>query len=596
MPEASYEAASRSRFRPAGAADVADDEPKLRLLLAAFGAVFVLIALNLIWLQVVDAPNLARRAEDRRTNVVVLNAKRGTIYDRNGNVLAISVDCKDVVCDPTVLQKTVKDENGKTSKTSDGAAEDIADVLVEVLAGNRDTYLEALKRENTRYAYLARRVDVSQADAIEQKLEERGLSGVYYETDTKRVYPYGTTAAQILGYVNQDGAALSGLEYYYDDILKGEDGQRVYEASGNGMPIAGGVSDTIAARNGTDIVLSIDIDLQDECEKIISEAAKTYEAESGSVMVTNPKTGEVYAAASTPLPDFSNIADASSLNLKLVTDSYEPGSVFKVLTTAIGIEDGLLGKDSTFTIPAEILVGDSYVHDDDGRDYELDMSVDYALAQSSNVAMAYYVQNIIGAKRFADGVEKFGIGQKTGIDFPGEATGIVKSYNDYDGSTAGSMAFGQGLAIPLVQIVRAYGAVANDGVPTTPHFLVSKAGEEVEWPAGERIVSKKTADEETNMMRSVMLDGSGALGQVEGYDIAGKTGTGEQADEQGGYKENHFVASLCGFANADDPEVLVYAGLNGIPYLAAVSAANVFHDVMQQSVTILGVAPAATSN
>ena len=150
MPEASYEAASRSRFRPAGAADVADDEPKLRLLLAAFGAVFVLIALNLIWLQVVDAPNLARRAEDRRTNVVVLNAKRGTIYDRNGNVLAISVDCKDVVCDPTVLQKTVKDENGKTSKTSDGAAEDIADVLVEVLAGDRDTYLEALKRENTR--------------------------------------------------------------------------------------------------------------------------------------------------------------------------------------------------------------------------------------------------------------------------------------------------------------------------------------------------------------------------------------------------------------------------------------------------------------
>ena len=145
MPEASYEAASRSRFRPAGAADVTDDEPKLRLLLAAFGAVFVLIALNLIWLQVVDAPNLARRAEDRRTNVVVLNAKRGTIYDRNGNVLAISVDCKDVVCDPTVLQKTTKDENGKTTKTSDGAAEDIADVLVEVLAGDRDTYLAALK-------------------------------------------------------------------------------------------------------------------------------------------------------------------------------------------------------------------------------------------------------------------------------------------------------------------------------------------------------------------------------------------------------------------------------------------------------------------
>ena len=266
-----------------------------------------------------------------------------------------------------------------------------------------------------------------------------------------------------------------------------------------------------------------------------------------------------------------------------------------MITTSIGIEDGLISKDTTFNIPAEILVGDSYVHDDDGRDYAMDMSVEYATAQSSNVAMAYYVQNIIGAERFSEGVEKFGIGQLTGIDFPGEASGIVRSYADYDGSTAGSMAFGQGLAIPLVQIVRAYGAVANDGVPNTPHFLLSKGGEEVEWPSGERIVSKATADEETDMMRAVMTDGSGENGQVEGYDIAGKTGTGEQADESGGYKENHYVASLCGFANADDPDVLVYVGLNGVPHLAAVSAANVFHDVMQQSVTILGVAPAATS-
>lgn len=566
----------------------------MRILIALAAAAFVIVFLRLVYIQVVDGPRLAKRAEDRRTNVVTLNAKRGTIYDRNGNVLAISVDCKDIVCDPTTVMKTVKNEKGKTSQTTDGAADDIADVLVEVLGGDRDTYLEALTRTGTRYAYLSKRVDVSKADQVAQELSDKGLSGVYYESNTKRVYPYGTTCAQILGYVNQDGAALSGLEYYYDDVLKGSDGQRVYEASRNGTPIAGGVSDTIAARNGTDIVLSIDIDLQEECESIISEGAKTYEAESGSVMVTDPKTGEVYAAASTPLPDFSNLADASALNLKLVSDSFEPGSVFKVLTTSIGLETGTLTKDTTFNIPAEVLVGDDVVHDDDNRDYSEDMTVEQALAKSSNVAMAYYVQNVIGSKNFADGVQKFGIGQKTGIDFPGEAAGIVRGYDDYDGSTAGSMAFGQSLAIPLVQIVRAFGAVANDGVPTTPHFLVSKGGDEVDWPAGERIISKQTADTETEMMRTVMTDGTGVNGAIGGYDIAGKTGTGEQADENGGYKEAHFVASLCGFANAEDPQVLVYVGLNGIPYLASDSAANVFRDVMEQSVTILGIAPSAS--
>lgn len=566
----------------------------MRILIALAAAAFVIVFLRLVYIQVVDGPRLAKRAEDRRTNVVTLNAKRGTIYDRNGNVLAISVDCKDIVCDPTTVMKTVKNEKGKTSQTTDGAADDIADVLVEVLGGDRDTYLEALTRTGTRYAYLSKRVDVSKADQVAQELSDKGLSGVYYESNTKRVYPYGTTCAQILGYVNQDGAALSGLEYYYDDVLKGSDGQRVYEASRNGTPIAGGVSDTIAARNGTDIVLSIDIDLQEECESIISEGAKTYEAESGSVMVTDPKTGEVYAAASTPLPDFSNLADASALNLKLVSDSFEPGSVFKVLTTSIGLETGTLTKDTTFNIPAEVLVGDDVVHDDDNRDYSEDMTVEQALAKSSNVAMAYYVQNVIGSKNFADGVQKFGIGQKTGIDFPGEAAGIVRGYDDYDGSTAGSMAFGQSLAIPLVQIVRAFGAVANDGVPTTPHFLVSKGGDEADWPVGERIISKQTADTETEMMRAVMTDGTGVNGAIGGYDIAGKTGTGEQADENGGYKEAHFVASLCGFANAEDPQVLVYVGLNGIPYLASDSAANVFRDVMEQSVTILGIAPSAS--
>ena len=244
-------------------------------------------------------------------------------------------------------------------------------------------------------------------------------------------------------------------------------------------------------------------------------------------------------------------------------------------------------------MPARYTLGDNYVQDDDGRDYAEDMTVRYMLQHSSNPAMALLANEVIGPKRFAEGVEKFCIGQKTGIDFPGETTGIVKSYDEYDGTTAGYMAFGQSVAIPMIQIIRAFAAVGNQGTLTTPHFLIAKAGEKVDWPSGGQAISAEACEQEIDAMRAVMTDGTGKNGAVEGYDIAGKTGTGEQAkDGSDGYEGYYYVASLCGFANADDPEVLVYAGLNGTSHLALGSAAHVFHDVMQQSVAILGIAPA----
>ncbi len=575
--EASYDEASRRRreirnsrqgsfFGPEGSPDV------LRII---FCAVAAIVAARLIWLQVIDAPNLKSKADSSHTNSVVIHAKRGTIYDRNGNVLAMSVDCKDIVADP----QQVEDVSA------------MADILVEVLGGEKESYEEKLSRDS-RYALLASQVDDSVADELKSRLSEEDMIGIYYNSDTKRVYPYGTSCAQLLGYVNSEGTALSGLEYYYDDILTGTDGTKVYEAGAGGSPMASGVSYVEDAKDGTDIVLSIDIDLQQECEQIITKAIETYGSDSGSIMVADPKTGEIFAACSTPMPDFSNLTDASSLNLKLVTDSYEPGSVFKILTTSIGIEAGLFTPEGVYTIPVSVKVGDDYVYDtDDARDYTMDMTVREMLRRSSNVAMSTLAQDVIGATTFSEGVDRFGIGHTTGIDFPGEAAGIVRPLAKYDGSTLGSMSFGQGLAIPMVQIVRAFAAVANDGVPNTPHFLVSKGGETVDWPSGDRIISKETADEVTDMMRTVMQEGTGTNGQVDGYDIAGKTGTGEQASSEG-YEEYNFVASLCGFANADDPEVLVYAGLNGTAHLASASAANVFHDVMQKAIMTLGIAPA----
>ncbi len=574
--EASYDEASRSRrqIRNASSGRFFGPEGNPERIFVVLGAFALFVCLRLIWLQVVDAGNLSTKAAESHTNTVAIHAKRGTIYDRNGNVLAMSVDCKDIVADPQQVDDVTA----------------MAKILVEVLGGDQATYEEKLSRDS-RYALLASQVDDSVADELKSRLAEKDMIGIYYNSNTKRVYPYGSSCAQLIGYVNSDGTALSGLEYYYNETLTGTDGTKIYEAGAGGSPMASGASYVEEAKDGTDIVLSIDIDLQQEVEQIITDAIETYGSNSGSVMVTNPKTGEIYAACSTPMPDFSNITDVSSLNLKLVTDSYEPGSVFKILTTSIGIENGLFTPESVYTIPVSVKVGDDYVYDtDDARDYTMDMTVREMLRRSSNVAMSTLAQDVIGATTFAAGVDKFGIGHTTGIDFPGEAAGIVRPLSKYDGSTLGSMSFGQGLAIPMVQIVRAFAAVANDGVPNTPHFLVSKGGEEVSWPAGEQIISKETADQVTDMMRTVMQEGTGTNGQVEGYDIAGKTGTGEQASSEG-YEEYNFVASLCGFANADNPEVLVYTGLNGTAHLASASAANVFHDVMQKAVTTLGIAP-----
>lgn len=544
-----------------------------RVFLGALGVV----SARLAWLQLIDGPSLASAAESQRTNTATLHAKRGTIYDRNGNILAMSVECETVYANP----QAVTDPSG------------VADLLVEHLGGEKSDYMDLLTQDTT-FVYLKQKVDQEVADELSAALVKADLTGVYFLSDTKRVYPYGTVGAQVIGYVGTEGAGLSGLELYYDDVLTGTDGEMILETGVDGTPIAGGVSQVTEAKDGTDLMISIDIDLQTACEEIIAESVEHYEAESGSVMVTDPRTGEILAACSTPMPDFSNLTDVSSLNLRLVTDAYEPGSVFKVITSSIGLDLGLYSPDTVYTVPGRYKVGDDYVTDYGDEDFTPeDMSVTYMLVHSSNPGMALLVQEVIGAERFAEGVERFGIGQLTGIDFPGETPGLVKTYDEYDGATAGSMAFGQALSIPMVQIVRAFGAVANDGVPTTPHFLVYRGEEEVEWPVGEQVINKETADTETEMMRQVMLEGTGMGGQVEGYDFAGKTGTGEQASAEGGYQANHYTSSLCGFANADSPDVLVYAGLNGTYLHADQSSVKIFQRVAEQAVSIMGVSPSS---
>ena len=573
--EASYDGASRARMEGMGLTD-SGYVLRSRIILGLFLLVIVAIVARLAYLQVVSGDDLSTRAEGQRTNQATLYAHRGTIYDRNGNVLAMSVDCYTLYCNPTEVQ----DPSG------------VAAILEKHLGGERQDYMETLML-NTTFAYIQRQVDKDIAENIRTELNEGEYTGVYFLDDTKRVYPYGDVGGQVIGLVDIDGNGQSGLELYYDDILKGEDGSLVMEMGLGGDPIAGGVSQTIPAKDGTDITISLDIDLQRIAEQVIDEAQETYQADSGSVMMVDPTTGEILVCCSTPLATITDRStlDVNGLALKLVTDSFEPGSVFKVITLGIGLDAGLFTTSTGYNVPSSVRVGDDYVYDFDSRMQDEYMTVREILSRSSNTGTALIAQDVIGSDLFAEGVDRFGIGHLTGIDYPGETVGLVKTRDEYDGATTGAMSFGQGVAIPMIQIVRAYAAVANDGVALTPHFLLSAAGEQQDWGEGVRVISSETADSLIDIMRTVVEEGTGTDAQLEGYDVVGKTGTGEQAGtNEEGYIEYHYVSSFCGFLNADDPEILLYVGLNGTPYSSHASA-GLFSTIMADATARLGIIP-----
>ena len=536
---------------------------------------FALVVVRLVWLQVIEAPSLSAMADSEHTSDVTISARRGTIYDRNGNVLATSVDCTTLYCNPR--------EVGDKSRA--------ASILATALGGSEGDYYDTLSKDTT-FAYLKRQADTDAANSATSALSDAGITGVYTIGDVKRVYPNGATGGQVLGFIGTDGHGLSGLELYYDDVLAGTDGTMIMERGADGTPVAGGAYEIHDATDGQDIIVSLDLNVQRVAEEQLMQAVSKAAAKSGNVMVTDPQTGEILAACSTPLFDPTDASTLTNEALKLqnVSDSFEPGSTFKVLTMAIGYDAGVISPSSTFTVPAKVKVGDSYVGDDDGRSYTMDMTPAEIMRRSSNAGAAM-VGMAIGADAFSEGIARFGIGQPTGIDFPGESAGIVASRDEYTGATVGSAAFGQGIAFPSVQLVRAVGAVANGGTLLTPHFLVQKGSEKVDWGEGTRVISEQAAAEVTADMVGVVDGGTGTYGKVDGYTVAGKTGTGEQAASTGGYSGGELMSSFVAFADAEgsDAQVLCFVGLAGTVTHGGDVAAPTASAIMGEALSDLGV-------
>jgi cell division protein FtsI/penicillin-binding protein 2 len=511
-------------------------ERRIGLLFAVFLGMLVLAGARAGWLGIVRANTLRSAAATQQKADIAVPARRGTISDANGIELAVSKPAQTIAATPYLI----------------GKPGDVAARLAPILKAPEDALLRKLVRRDTGFVYLARRVPTARALRA-QKLD---IEGLQFIPEYSREYPRDWMASQLLGNVGTDGTGLSGLEYDLDERIGGRDGERrlVRDALGDTIELR----EARRAVPGEDVRLTLDANIQDETEEVLAEVGELWHPKGATAIVMDPRDGAILALANWPRVNANKLYDSPeyALTNRAIGATYEPGSTFKAFTVAGALEEGAVTPTTPFSLPPVLQVADREISDSHPRGWET-RDVAGILAQSSNVGAAL-IGRRLGARRFDQWVRRFGFGARTGVDLPGEETGIVLDYDEYSGSTAGNMAMGQGLAVTPMQMAAAYAAIANGGILRTPHIVDSVGGRIRPVPEGRRIISEQTSAWVRKMLEGVLGPGGTATGAaIEGYELGGKTGTAEKPDETGGYSETKFVASFVGFAPAAHPRLLV---------------------------------------
>ena len=536
---------------------------RIRLLLAVLAFAFAITFVRAFWLQAVRAQGLGARAASQHREVVTIPAGRGAIVDRTGVQLAIGKDATTVYANPRQVRnpRVVALAAGRTLGVS-------ADKLYPLLADR-----------SRGFVYVARKADPAKAAA----LERRRLPGLGFYHEEKRVYPQRTVAAQVLGYAGIDNRGLAGLELGLDRLLAGRPGREtiVKDPFGRVIDVAAAQSEL----RGRDVVLTLDHTIQANTEAILRATVAKWRAKAATAVVLDPRTGAVLAVAGAPGFDANRYPDTARAiqRVRAVTDTYEPGSTYKLVTVAAALSERVVTPSSSFTLPYEIEVADRIIHDDEQRETET-MSVSQILFRSSNVG-AITLAQLLGKERLARWITRFGFGRRTGIDFPGESPGIVLPPERWSGSTIGNVPIGQGIAVTPIQMATAYAAIANGGIWTRPHLVDRVVGDPRAPLRRRRVVSAETAEQVNTMLRLVVSEGTGTLAAVPGYVVAGKTGTAAKPDPHGGYSDSRYVASFVGFVPAtqprlviavavDEPQGDIYGGVVAAPAFAQIAKFN----------------------
>ena len=545
---------------------------RIRFLLAVFAAAFAVMLVRAAWLQTVQAGTLSRLGTEQHDTTVTLPAGRGALLDRNGLQLAIGRDATTVSANPR----------------------QVADPRAAALAAAKDLGLDAavlypkLADRSRGFVYLARKTDPARA----RKLQERAITGIFFAPEERRAYPQGRIAAQALGYAGTDNRGLAGLELQLDGALSGRAGHERFIRDPSGRSID--VVESEPARDGQDAVLTLDHTIQSYAESVLQRTVTSWSAKAGSAIVLDPRNGEILAMAVVPGFDanrYGRVPRDLQRN-RAVTDTYEPGSTFKLVTIAAALSTGVVSPGTSFVLPYELEVADRKIHDSHERGTER-MTVAQILSRSSNVGTITVAQ-MLGQNRLARWIERFGFGRKTGIDFPGETRGIVLPVENWSGSTIGNVPIGQGIAVTPVQMAAAYGAVANGGVWVQPHLVKRVGARRVSGLERRRIVSRPVSSQVMAMMQDVVNEagGTGALARLEGYSVAGKTGTASKP-ERGGYSDSRYVASFVGVVPANSPRLVVLVSVDE-PHGAiwgGVVAAPAFQEIARYALQYLEIPP-----
>jgi cell division protein FtsI (penicillin-binding protein 3) len=515
----------------------------------------------------------AKLGESRQPQTIA--APRGTITDRKGLTLAISESAADISASPMVIE----DPAGTASK------------LAPILGIDKDKLTVKLTG-SAGFVWISRLVPGGQA----KRISALGLPGITVAPTTRRSYPQETVASQLIGFSGIDGKGLAGLELSLEDTLRGRDGKRllVWGRGGKDARVVY-VKDEQPTQPGQNVKLTVDARIQARAEQNLAQYGGMFGASSGTAIVMQPTTGNVLAMASWPKVDANSPADAPEEARQIMATgfNYEPGSTFKPFTVAGGLETNAISPSTTFTVPYSIQVADQQIHDNEVHGTEV-MTPGDILAKSSNVGTIQIARDKLGTTRFDQWIRKFGFGQPTGVEVPGEQRGKMIDTADYSGSSIGNLPIGQGELVTPMQLATAYATIANDGVREQPTLIDEVGGKRPQRSAGRRIVSAKTATEIRQMLKRVTETGGTAEQlAIKGYEVAGKTGTAQHIDPvTREYSHELYTASFIGMAPADRPRVVV-AVIIDKPTRGGIYGAEVagpaFKDLMRWTLNYLAV-------
>jgi len=506
------------------------------------GFILTVFAGRLVDLQVIQGQQLASAALDQRLRTLPITPPRGAILDSAGQPLALTVKAYNITADQTLIESPME----------------VAQALAPVL--NEDvTYLANRLTGDRRFVYVVKGL----TPEVKDQVSALGLPGLFSEPTTKRVYPGADIAANVVGFVGGEGKGLGGIEYAFDEELTGVPGSQTFENGPGGRVIPTGSIERVDAVPGSDITLTINRDIQFIAQRTISDVVKKSQAVSGTIVVQDPRTGQILAMATAPTFDANEpgLADEKDRGNRIITDAFEPGSTSKVITLAAVVNEGAANPLTPIKVPSALKRGDK-VFKDHTPHGTLHLTLAGVMAKSSNMGTILAAERI-GGRKLSEYLEKFGVAQPTGLGLPAENKGSVPAYKDWSPTSMPTIAFGQGLSMNAIQATSVFSTIANDGVrmqPTLVAAMTDATGVTQPMPEGEstRVISKEAARQVREMLESVVGEGGTApQAKIPGYRVGGKTGTAQYVDPRCGCYNGEVIASFIGMAPADDPQLVV---------------------------------------